>query len=256
MENQSRKAFHQMPPHLQQEYGYGYNNHIPWQKIHPSNTQPISMEDDAALAATPPTLSSRNNPFFSPPKTPTFASPLSSRNAASTPPRQTMPTPPFPTATRTLALPDTLLLPPQLSQQQPTVPQQPPSLLDEKPYERVLPPLTSLDLLHSSPFVVGAAAAAGLGGVDSLMDVRSSKVRPPPWGSSSSIGGAQSLANIIMQPPSSSADDEDDMPFAIEDSTNAFMSRSVLFQSTMTDVSQLADQLAEFKTFGASLVEE
>jgi Autophagy-related protein 13 len=46
-----RAALHQMPPHLQEsgftaaplsmgDYGYGYNNHIPWQKIHPSQSNP------------------------------------------------------------------------------------------------------------------------------------------------------------------------------------------------------------------------
>jgi hypothetical protein len=40
-----RAALHQMPPHLLEgEYGYGYNNHIPWQKIHPSNTNPVQQQ--------------------------------------------------------------------------------------------------------------------------------------------------------------------------------------------------------------------
>jgi Autophagy-related protein 13 len=58
VEEQARRAaLHELPPHymLEQqhhfsasgtgagEYGYGYNNHIPWQKIHPSNTNPASV---------------------------------------------------------------------------------------------------------------------------------------------------------------------------------------------------------------------
>lgn len=50
-----RAALHQMPPHLLEQsspvtavmtgdYGYGYNNHIPWQKIHPSNSNPAVIQ--------------------------------------------------------------------------------------------------------------------------------------------------------------------------------------------------------------------
>jgi hypothetical protein len=54
VEKVRRAALHEMPPHLLEQqgaaaphsaamsgdYGYGYNNHIPWQKIHPSTSNP------------------------------------------------------------------------------------------------------------------------------------------------------------------------------------------------------------------------
>ena len=55
-EKARRAALHQMPPHLLEQplpvataamsgdYGYGYNNHIPWQKIHPSNSNPAIIQ--------------------------------------------------------------------------------------------------------------------------------------------------------------------------------------------------------------------
>ena len=46
-EAKRRAALHQVPPHFVPqastgEYGYGYNNHIPWQKIHPSQSHPTN----------------------------------------------------------------------------------------------------------------------------------------------------------------------------------------------------------------------
>ena len=138
-----------------------------------------------------------------------------------------------------------------------------------QPQHQVLPPLTSLDLLHSSPFQQGASQVSSLsGGVGgSLMMYNSGDLRPSLW-------------NVAP----ASVDNDDDMPFVVEtageaqvDSTSRSSSyleqsaalasfaqkcsaptnRLKLFESTeervSQDVSSLADQLADFKSFGASL---
>jgi Autophagy-related protein 13 len=66
VEKVRRAALHEMPPHLLEQqqapppgavapphsaamsgdYGYGYNNHIPWQKIHPSSSNPALVVQD------------------------------------------------------------------------------------------------------------------------------------------------------------------------------------------------------------------
>jgi hypothetical protein len=69
VEKVRRAALHEMPPHLLEQhqsppppgtaaphsaamsgdYGYGYNNHIPWQKIHPSSSNPALVVQDQQL---------------------------------------------------------------------------------------------------------------------------------------------------------------------------------------------------------------
>jgi hypothetical protein len=78
---QRRAALHQMPPHLLEQqqqvltkptsslsmvgdYGYGYNNHIPWQKIHPSQSNPtIVTQQQQSSSPSPHTLLYHNNSF-------------------------------------------------------------------------------------------------------------------------------------------------------------------------------------------------
>jgi hypothetical protein len=329
-----RAALHQMPPHLlteqhqqqaaaspgatttprrnhrpsaQGEYGYAYNNHIPWQRIHPSSTNPTlgrspgdldgrglsTSPSPSALAFTPP-----SGAFLGPGTTPPVTS-----SAHYIPPRSSI-TPPF--APR----------PAGFSQQPP--PAQPLAPMAEQPdqqgqrsrYDDTLPPLASLDLLHSSPFqhaqgsLLSSLSLAPPAGADSVsamnMMMNSGDLRRSMW-SASAAGSA------IVLPSSATAmqddGDYDEMPFAVDESSSsqfasnnnattnstsqlgassaavasfaqkcAPSNRLKMFDSSIVAsasvsasqqqqqqqdpddmVNSLADQLAEFRNFGASL---
>jgi hypothetical protein len=149
-------ALHELPPHLTAaapatrtnnhsttEYGYAYNSHIPWQRIHPSTNPPVfgrpmSSDDRNFLTASPA------NALASTPPSAAFLGATTG---------MTPPTGPF-------LMPRTLAQPPfeprpagfvqqqqeaaaHMTQQQPTVQQQP---------VKNSANVASLDLLHSSPF--------------------------------------------------------------------------------------------------------
>jgi hypothetical protein len=287
----SRKNQHQRPS-AQGEYGYAYNNHIPWQRIHPSSTNPTQgrspgdffdgrslSTSPSALASTPPGAA-----FLGVGMTP----PLSAAHFI--PPRSAV-TPPF--APRPTAL----------SQEPPVQPlthmadqadQGGRTRYGDTANPNVLPPMASLDLLHSSPFqhaqgsLVSSLSLAPLAGADSVsaMMMNSGDLRRSMW----------SAAGTSAIDPSYPTQDEDyeEMPFAVDESSSsqaAFnMNTSQLGASAavasfaqkcapsnrlkMFDhqsitaaepqqppgddngdgmMNSLADQLAEFRSFGASL---
>jgi hypothetical protein len=185
-----RAALHQMPPHLLEqqqqqqqqtsnntkaEYGYAYNNHIPWQAIHPSNTNPTCFDrapsdvSETNVSGSPYQHRSQLYGQLPPPPPPSSSprspAPLSmaatppgeaflGTTPASTPflipPRNLMSTPPFQPRPMTFVpaaqLPDPISLGGNA-----TVAAESPQQ-DPYNYTHVIPPLTSLDLLHSSPF--------------------------------------------------------------------------------------------------------
>lgn len=67
-EPERRAALHEPPPHKSTtgEYGYAYNSHIPWQKVHPSAN---TATDEAPLAASPHLATTPPIPFLLPPRT-------------------------------------------------------------------------------------------------------------------------------------------------------------------------------------------
>jgi hypothetical protein len=183
------------------------------------NTGPptMTLSSPPSVAETKLSSSPSTVPFLS--STPPFF--VGSHNAPLIPPRQqhVNVTPPFATLPTALSEPDFA------------------AATEGEP--------SSLDLLHSSPFKhAGASLTAGASFSESEVLKHSTIVIPP-------------------------AEEEEDMPFAVdeevlEDSAVTLLahkcataSRLQLFENSAqedsTMVSSLADQLAEFKTFGASL---
>lgn len=284
----------QAPVHrdTSQEYGYAYNSHIPWQKIQPSTTNPSlqgNFEDSpgrttapSALGSTPPPMllnpgSHNSNPSsfgkqFLPPRsgstgaplTPPFPSRPSGFAATSDPPPASLPT--IGTGTAGAASP---------LQSRPAT-----HLADDaKPH-----PLTSLDLLHQSPFLWNPNAHGSM---------LSSLTMPD---SSTMLDLKRSLLLTHQQPTdyvASGGDLADEMPFAVEDTAPsapaaapaledlsslgastavasfaqkcATSQRLQLFESRMSEgggdgggtaaPDALANQLADYRAFGASLNE-
>jgi hypothetical protein len=276
MEQQSQQAAAQSPganhttpnrrnqrPSAQGEYGYAYNNHIPWQRIHPSSTNPTLGRSPAgdyglegrclstspnALASTPP-----SGAFLGPGTTPTPSS------QHFIPPRSSMGsiTPPF--APRPAGFSQQ---PPPLAQPLPPMAEQPDTPGDQQRsrYGDTLPPLASLDLLHSSPFQhaqgsllssLSLAPPAG-GGVDSVsaMMMNSGDLRRSMWSASAGQGSATFL-------PSSSAiqdggdGDYDEMPFAVDESSSSQFASGSHNQTTMHtgSTSQLGASSAAVASF-------
>jgi len=298
-----RAALHQMPPHLvehqivsspgtsrkmqrpsgQGEYGYAYNNHIPWQKIHPSSTNatlgrsPGDAYDGRMLSTSPSALVSTPPSgacFLGPGTTP----PVSSGQLI--PPRSSM-TPPFaPRPTGFAQEPPMQFLSPTVEH-----PEQAQRLRPQNP----IPPLSSLDLLHSSPFqqpqqgsFVSSFSLAPPVGTDSAVMMNSGDLRRSLW---------SATAGSAIVPSSTQDEDFEEMPFAVDISSASHAevnmnssqlgasatvasfaqkcapsNRLKMFESGMESlqerqqqqhpddmVSSLADQLAEFRSFGASL---
>ena len=267
-----------------QEYGYAYNNHIPWQKIHPSTTTPsIQREPEdspghatpSVLGSTPPPMllnpgSHNSNPSsfgkqFLPPRSGSTGAPL---------------TPPFPNRPTGFAMhsdpPSTNL--PLLGTGAVTA-----SPLQERPVAHLaddaMPQrLTSLDLLHQSPFLWNPNPHGSM---------LSSLTMPD---SSTMLDLKRSLLLTHQQPTdffASGGDWADEMPFAVEESAQsapvaapsledlsslgastavaslaqkcATSQRLQLFESRMSEGGAahdvLANQLADFRAFGASITE-
>lgn len=289
-------------PSTQGEYGYAYNNHIPWQRIHPSSTNPTlgrspgdlegrglsTSPNLSGLAFTPP-----SGAFLGPGTTPPVTS-----SAHFIPPRSSI-TPPF--ASR----------PAGFSQQPPAQPlppmvEQPDQEGQRSRHGDTLPPLASLDLLHSSPFqhaqgsLLSSLSLAPPAGADSAtamnMMMNSEDLRRSMW-SASAAGSAIFLPSSGTAMPDDG--DYDEMPFAVDESSSsqfasnnnttmnsksqlgassaavasfaqkcAPSNRLKMFDSSIVPsasasqqqqqdpddmVNSLADQLAEFRNFGASL---
>jgi len=267
-----------------QEYGYAYNNHIPWQKIHPSTTNPsIQRESEdspghgtpSVLGSTPPPMllnpgSHNSNPssfgkHFLPPRSGTAGAPL---------------TPPFPNRPTGFAMHSDppAANPPLIGTGATTA-----SPLQERPVahladDAVPHRLTSLDLLHQSPFLWNPNPHGSM---------LSSLTMPD---SSTMLDLKRSLLLTHQQPTdffASGGDWAEEMPFAVEDSARsaaapapamedlsslgastavaslaqkcATSQRLQLFESRMSEGGAahdvLAGQLAEFRAFGASLAE-
>lgn len=210
-----RAALHHPPP-VESTYGYAYNTGPP-----------------TTLSSPPSTSETRLS------SSPNAAPPLSS-----TPPA-------FAVGSYNAPFYNTTLIPPKSQQQQqhgmtPPFAAMPTALSEPDLFSAVVAgeEPSSLDLLHSSPF--------------------------KPTGTMSFSGESEILKHsTIVIPPS---EEEEDMPFAVDDDglledsavtllahKCATASRLQLFESAAQEeqdsimVSSLADQLAEFKTFGASL---
>ena len=212
-----RAALHHPPP-IESSYGYAYNTGPPTTSTNLS-TPPseAKLSSSPALGTTPPAFA------------------VGSHNA----------TPPFFVGSYN----NTTLIPPRQQQQHPQQPQQTPpfaampTALSEPDFAAVNDgEPSSLDLLHSSPF-----KTAG--------------------NTSFSESDVLKHSTVVIPP----AEEEEDMPFAVEDDVLmedsavtllahkcATASRLQLFESAVENeedmlMSSLADQLAEFKSFGASL---
>ena len=181
-----RAALHQVPPHLLEpplshspggvattpttgEYGYGYNNHIPWQSINPSNSTPALVRQQSnsfgrTLSCSPGSLTSATTtraPTPQTPPVPVFAgstTPVSNALGHLIPPRnrsdsKSSVTPPFqprPAGFFHEAPSSFHLFEPQ--QQQPPPPTPTAADTAERSPAAAAKQMTSLDLLRSSPF--------------------------------------------------------------------------------------------------------
>jgi hypothetical protein len=218
--SEKRRAALHHPPPIESSYGYAYNTGPPTLST-PSSEAKLSSSPSRspALGSTPPAFAVGSHnappPFF-----------LGSyNNTTLIPPRQQQQqlfqqqhqTPPFAAMPTALSEPDFA------------------AVTDGEP--------SSLDLLHSSPF-------------------------KPAGNTSFSESDILKHSTVVIPP---AAEEEEDMPFAVEDDVLledsavtllahkcATASRLQLFESAVENeedmlMSSLADQLAEFKSFGASL---
>ena len=294
------------------EYGYAYNSHIPWQKIHPSNNNAMTSNNRISPADQERTNTASPSPFHvgTPPTghllgatPPTGAGFLMGHSSPSPinpstliPPRNAV-TPPFTRAMGFAASgePPTQPLPPpamgtEYSNSNPTTPapKPPGAALDARP-------ATSLDILHSSPFQHPSGGASLLSSLTGAQD---------PINANSILSGDMRFQTEMAfeDHNSSHLEDGEDMPFAVDTLPPATTSgsstiddihtttgggsssshlgassaavasfahrcatanRLALFDKTAEQqnagsqqedlVSSLADQLAEFKEFGASI---
>jgi hypothetical protein len=277
------------------EYGYAYNNHIPWQQIRPhsnattnNRVSPMDQERTASpsplqvgtpptglLGATPPTGGFLGG-----------ATPTMINHSGLIPPRSAV-TPPFVRPMGFVGEPPSQPLPPPAESSHAT----PPASSHATPsHHNGARPVTSLDLLHSSPFLQHPG-----GSLLSSLSVQD------PINTNSVLSGdlrmqAEAALHSYDDHYHPHYEDDDDMPFAVDlppetggpadsrtggDSSShlaassaavtsfahrcATANRLALFDSVQQQqkaeakvdmVSSLADQLAEFKTFGASLMEK
>ena len=318
-----RAALHQMPPHLQQsspatrsisnEYGYAYNNHIPLEKLRAESGGSISAvpPSDTLPTATPEAIGHQSSPI-----PPTAASPLLGTTPPSgvflgtmdpyvTPPPQ-IPSlanllPPRNPAAATIA-PPFASRPPGFSQDRPIVPspggvakQQQVDRQEPNPQQEIvdIPQLTSLDMLHHSPFGPGGSMLSSLSGGPAVFGSEAASL----FYNSGSVDFRNSSGggmNITIP-----NEEYEEMPFAVDQSTSenpplvsssatpgtsshllassaavaSFAQKCSMQQklemfdrpskqldgteegkrSIDQDIGQLADQLADFRSFGESL---
>mmetsp|Transcript_5076 Transcript_5076/g.14255 ORF Transcript_5076/g.14255 Transcript_5076/m.14255 type:complete len:790 (-) Transcript_5076:3628-5997(-) len=326
-----RAALHQMPPHLQQqqamnssrEYGYAYNNHIP--SMQNKGLNPLSPQGQSAARPVSPATSLGTTPPLgvlylagggtsvgkgsttSPALDRGFIPPRKNSNTAMTPPfaprpmgfEQDQKQSPPPSAPLTM-LPSSTAGTDLPRQHQEQIQTHPSNTND-------LPPLTSLDMLHHSPFHPTLGSTSGGVGISMLSSLASGGGVGPLLGSeAASVFYSHStdlrkssflLLDQQQQPPPSPyhQDEYEEMPFAVEEtlpSTEQATETSVLASSAQVasfaqkcsvhqrlqlfdqpqhnnnnnnnnnstrpdesnkQIDQLADQLADFRTFGASL---
>lgn len=247
------------------EYGYGYNNHIPNLHRNPSNSSNHSNHNFNDM--TRHSLSMSPSPLATTPPGTGFLyggpTPPSVVPSNLIPPRSAV-TPPFVRPMGFVGEPPSQPLPPPAESSQTTA-ATPMSMLQQH--------TTSLDLLHSSPF---QQPPHGLSPFNNKNSVASHFM--PQSGEHQPLGFHHPFAMSHDLPtsidPRYNLDEyEEDMPFAVDSDVAAsstttdasavvasFAStkRLALFDSTSepqnNDIDSLAVQLAEFKTFGASLM--
>jgi hypothetical protein len=309
------------------EYGYAYNNHIPWQQIRPSSnaattnsrmshTMDHQEQQQQRTASpspllfqvgTPPTGQFLGSTTATPPTGAGFLGgvtpPPMVHPSGLIPPRSSAVTPPFvrPMGFVGEPAPSQPVLPllPAAAESSHTAA----SHATPSHQQHGARPVTSLDLLHSSPFQQqhpGASLLSSLGGVQDHNIINTNN-------SHSVLSGdlrmqAEAALHSYDDHYYPHYEDDDDMPFAVDDSPPppaggaadsrsgagsssshlaassaavtsfahrcATANRLALFDSVQQQqqqkaeqpkvdmVSSLADQLAEFKTFGASLMEK
>ena len=289
-------ALHELPPHLAPpahnsnnnksappsaaEYGYAYNSHIPWQRIHPSSNHPVVGRSSSSLDNND-NNSNRNltsSPLLPPPALAGTTPPPSGGflGADTTPPNQRSlcTTPPFPNrpAGFIQEAPRAQFLPPPPPKQQ----------QQQHPTPAASANVASLDLLHSSPFQQPQQQQPASSS-SSLLSSAAASPLERVW-SSSSPGSPLRVDDSHYYEPSA-----EEMPFAVDimsSSASAQQQQSSsliasfaqkcapqhhrlkLFESSATTteeptpqqaekdnamVGSLVEQLAEFHTFGASM---
>lgn len=277
------------------EYGYAYNNHIPWQQIRPStnattNNRVSYMDQERTSSPSPLQVGTPPTGFLgATPPTGGFlggVTPPMINHSGLIPPRSAV-TPPFVRPMGFVGEPPSQPLPPPIESSHTT----PLAASHATPsHQHGTRPVTSLDLLHSSPFQQHPG-----GSLLSSLSVQD------PINTNSVLSGdlrmqAEAALHSYDDHYHPHYEDDDDMPFAVDsppptggaaDSRSgggssshlaassaavasfahrcATANRLALFDSVQQQqkaepkvdmVSSLADQLAEFKTFGASLMEK
>jgi hypothetical protein len=227
---QQQQQRHTLHRDASQEYGYAYNSHIPWQKIHPSHNHPSlqprgEVEDSptnraamAALGTTPPPMLLNPGSYNTSHMSPSFGKhllPPRSGSSAVTPPFPNRPSG-FAANNNLESTPTTMMLPAPANigsggSMSPIQPR-----LEPEEHVRNGPhPLTSLDLLHQSPFSwnpnTHGSMLSSLTMPDStMMDLKRSLLlthqRPSEI---SGFGGSLGV------------DWAEEMPFVVEDTTTA-----------------------------------
>lgn len=264
-----RAAFHDAPPIPKQQYGYAYNSHIPWQTIHPAQTHPAhtAPKDSSAppmppMSSTPPRSSSPYALASTPPSVGAIGGGgvLSNVSLAHLlPPQQPQQrsavlSPPFaPRPVGLVAAEHKAELGPFSREAMGPSTSAQHQQQKQSPYAHVLPPVLPYDRLPNSPFEMASSEH--------------------PMSSLSESNLRRSLFSIAASTqfhrPNNYDDDDNDMPFAVDEDQPPFLlgaaaaasssvaaswsNRKLSFQPADSDVQSLANQLAEFQAFGASL---
>lgn len=253
-----RAALHEVPSHWD-DYGYAYNQQIPWQKLQKQQQQCRSSPESSSIRSTEPPVGTPPTAAFlgaSPPP-----SALSSRHTSPTT------TPPF---TRPVGF----FLSDTAASSIPTMPEQPPPEASSKPARNAAITTTmlpSLDALRQSPFDPRTGEDPAPPTTDP--PYVSPFALPPQYYHNST----HSTTTSLLYPSAAAAAatrDVPDLPFAVvdEDRHQDAVAASSLLSSfhatpqaasskllaasaaTTTTVDELQQQLQDFKTFGASLL--
>ena len=230
-----RAALHEPPPTLDSAYGYAYNTAagVP-SAVAP--TPPSPHHQSPRLGPTTPSTPPLVALSSTPPAFGLGAPLIPPRNAAAAS-NSLMPSPPFsavPTKLEDAPRSSTLSGGSTAAQQQHLQPLQ--------HNTSVVPPMTSLDLLHSSPFKGGSVALSSL--ADS--EFRTSSIYHQTNGG----GGGGGVGGLSLD-----GEDDDDMPFAVdaEQTTGTLQHKKLQLFESKDELQSLTQQLQDFKAFGASL---
>lgn len=231
----------QFPPHGMNErnksmsvggdYGYAYNNHISWQQIRPSANLPVSLpgkksndyDSDGKLldhsSSQRSRLNSSPSPLVGTPPSGSFSK-VASRGTSNQspsvlcaapfiPPRTASAAPPFPL--RSPGFVDTEQIPASSSSLEFLAKTQNALSRHQLPdpnltLDEVVPPMTSFDHLHSSPFRHGASALSSL------------SIRGSPDGNLSALAPPSCTNTVVIGPSLSVRVEGPDnaMPFAVD----------------------------------------